>query len=133
MVDSRPCGILARQSAKKRAITAYARQDCARRLHTTARHARAFPASSAIDLIVRSIFVRDDDGAQFVGCKAMYLQDGTRTHFMNFIGRELPSMAPRLEKLYAKKNPPDALPKRGSGDVRTAPGCSAQCFLIFSL
>ena len=38
----------------------------------------------------------------------MYLQDGTRTHFMKFIEREFPSMAPRFERLYAKKYPPDA-------------------------
>jgi hypothetical protein len=38
----------------------------------------------------------------------MYLQDGTRDHFLTFIGREFPAMLPRLEKLYARKYPPDA-------------------------
>jgi DNA repair photolyase len=49
-----------------------------------------------------------DHGARFVGCNVMYLQDGTRTHFMKFIDREFPSMRPRFEKLYVKKYPPDA-------------------------
>jgi hypothetical protein len=59
-----------------------------------------------------------DHGATFVGCNVMYLQDGTRTHFMNFIGREFPAMAPRFEKLYARKYPPDAYRKEVQGMVR---------------
>jgi DNA repair photolyase len=49
-----------------------------------------------------------DHGARFVGCNVMYLQDGTRTHFMKFIERDFPSLLPRLEKLYVRKYPPDA-------------------------
>ena len=41
----------------------------------------------------------------------MYLQDGTRDHFMAFIDREFPAMKPRFERLYAKKYPPDAYRK----------------------
>jgi hypothetical protein len=41
----------------------------------------------------------------------MYLQDGTRTHFMNFIAREFPHLVPRYERLYTKKYPPDAYRK----------------------
>ena len=37
----------------------------------------------------------------------MYLQDGTRDHFMRFIEREFPAMRPRFERLYAKKYPPE--------------------------
>ena len=48
----------------------------------------------------------------------MYLQDGTRAHFMKFIEREFPSMAPRFEKLYAKKYPPDAYRKEVQGMVK---------------
>ena len=36
----------------------------------------------------------------------MYLQDGTRDHFMKFLEREFPAMRPRFEKLYAGKYPP---------------------------
>ena len=52
-----------------------------------------------------------DHGARFVGCNVMYLQDGTRDHFMTFIDREFPAMKPRFERLYAKKYPPDAYRK----------------------
>jgi DNA repair photolyase len=48
-----------------------------------------------------------DHGARFVGCNVMYLQDGTRAHFMKFIEREFPGMKPRFERLYARKYPPD--------------------------
>ena len=41
----------------------------------------------------------------------MYLQDGTRDHFMTFVAREFPSMLPRFERLYAKKYPPEAYRK----------------------
>jgi DNA repair photolyase len=59
-----------------------------------------------------------DHGARFVGCNVMYLQDGTRTHFMGFIAREFPAMVPRFEKLYARKYPPDAYRKEVQGMVR---------------
>ena len=64
--------------------------------------------SSSRSKIERTIKAIADHGARFVGCNAMYLQDGTRTHFMKFIEREFPSMTPRFEKLYAKKYPPDS-------------------------
>ena len=41
----------------------------------------------------------------------MYLQDGTRTHFMKFIERDFPAMRPRFERLYTQKYPPDAYRK----------------------
>src|SRR5205823_12725952 len=59
-----------------------------------------------------------DHGARFVGCNVMYLQDGTRTHFMKFIDREFPAMRPRFEKLYTKKYPPDWYRKEVQGMVR---------------
>jgi len=63
--------------------------------------------SSSREKIERTIKTIADHGARFVGCNVMYLQDGTRTHFMKFIEREFPSMLPRFEKLYVKKYPPD--------------------------
>jgi DNA repair photolyase len=59
-----------------------------------------------------------DHGARFVGCNVMYLQDGTRAHFMKFIEREFPSMLPRFERLYTRKYPPDAYRKEVKGMVR---------------
>jgi hypothetical protein len=41
----------------------------------------------------------------------MYLQDGTRAHFLDFISRQFPAMLPRFERLYAKKYPPEAYRK----------------------
>jgi DNA repair photolyase len=65
-------------------------------------------SKSKLDRTVKAIA---DHGARFVGCNVMYLQGGTRTHFMTFIAREFPAMAPRFEKLYAKKYPPDSYRK----------------------
>lgn len=59
-----------------------------------------------------------DHGARFVGCNVMYLQDGTRSHFMKFLEQEFPSMRPRYERLYAKKYPPNEYRKEVQGMVR---------------
>jgi DNA repair photolyase len=74
--------------------------------------------SSSLAKLERTIKAIADHGARFVGCNVMYLQDGTRSHFMQFIGREFPAMAPRFEKLYAKKYPPEAYRKEVQGMVR---------------
>jgi DNA repair photolyase len=74
--------------------------------------------SSSRSKVERTVKAIADHGARFVGCNVMYLQDGTRTHFMNFIDREFPSMRPRFERLYARKYPPDAYRKEIKGMVR---------------
>jgi DNA repair photolyase len=74
--------------------------------------------SSARQKLERTIKAIADHGARFVGCNVMYLQDGTRDHFMRFIEREFPSMRPRFEKLYAKKSPPDTYRKEVQAMVR---------------
>jgi DNA repair photolyase len=63
--------------------------------------------STSRSKLERTIKAIADHGARFVGCNVMYLQDGTRTHFMKFIEREFPAMRPRFETLYAKKYPPE--------------------------
>jgi DNA repair photolyase len=60
-----------------------------------------------------------DHGARFAGCNVMYLQEGTRTHFLAFLEREFPRMLPRVRKLYEKKYPPEAYRKEVQGMVRT--------------
>src|SRR6201988_811322 len=50
--------------------------------------------SSSRDKLERTIKATADHGARFVGCNVMYLQDGTRTHFMAFLAREFPAMRP---------------------------------------
>ena len=74
--------------------------------------------STARHKLERTIKAIADHGARFVGCNVMYLQDGTRDHFMRFIEREFPAMRPRFEKLYARKYPPEAYRKEVQSMVR---------------
>jgi DNA repair photolyase len=72
-------------------------------------------SSSKLEATIKAIA---DSGARFAGCNVMYLQDGTRTHFLAFLEREFPSMRPRFERLYQKKYPPDAYRKEVQAMVR---------------
>ena len=74
--------------------------------------------SSSRSKLERTVKAIADHGAHFVGCNVMYLQEGTRAHFMRFIEREFPAMRPRFENLYVKKYPPDAYRKEVQGMVR---------------
>jgi DNA repair photolyase len=74
--------------------------------------------SSSREKLERTVKAIADHGARFVGCNVMYLQDGTRTHFMGFLAREFPAMVPKFEKLYAKKYPPDAYRKEVQAMVK---------------
>ncbi len=74
--------------------------------------------SSARHKLERTIKAIADHGARFVGCNVMYLQDGTRDHFMRFLEQEFPSMRPRFEKLYTKKSPPETYRKEVQAMVR---------------
>lgn len=78
--------------------------------------------SSAPAKLERTVKAIADHGARFVGCNVMYLQDGTRTHFMEFIEQEFPAMRPRFERLYVRKYPPDAYRKEVQGMVRMLQG-----------
>ena len=49
----------------------------------------------------------------------MFLEDGTRAHFMKFLEHEFPSWVPRYERLYTKKYAPRRLPEEVSAMVRT--------------
>ncbi len=75
--------------------------------------------SSSLTKLERTVKAIADHGARFVGCNVMYLQDGTRSHFMKFIEREFPSMLPRFERLYVRKYPPDAYRQEVKAMVRT--------------
>lgn len=50
--------------------------------------------------IERTLKAIADHGAAFVGANVMYLKDGTRTHFLSFLSRELPHLMPQYEKMY---------------------------------
>jgi DNA repair photolyase len=74
--------------------------------------------TSARSKLERTVKAIADHGARFVGCSVMHLQGGTRTHFLNFIRREFPSMAPRFERLYATAYAPAAYREEAQGIVR---------------
>jgi DNA repair photolyase len=68
--------------------------------------------------IERTVKAIADHGARFVGCNVMFLEEGTRTHFMSFLQREFPHWLPRYERLYAKKYAPDEYRKEVSAMIR---------------
>ncbi len=68
--------------------------------------------------IERTVKAIADHGARFVGCNVMFLEDGTRAHFMGFLQREFPNMVPRYERLYGKKYAPDEYRREVTAMVR---------------
>jgi DNA repair photolyase len=74
--------------------------------------------STSRSKLERTIKAIADHGARFVGCNVMYLEGGTRTHFMKFVASAFPSMLPRVDKLYARKYPPEAYRKEVKAMVR---------------
>ena len=44
-----------------------------------------------------------DHGARFVGCNVMFLEGGTRDHFMRWLDAERPELVTGYRKLYARK------------------------------
>ena len=66
----------------------------------------------------RTVKAIADHGARFVGCNVMFLEDGTRAHFMKYLEREFPSWLPRYEKLYERKYAPQEYRKQVQGMVR---------------
>jgi DNA repair photolyase len=59
-----------------------------------------------------------DCGARFVGYNVMYLEEGTREHFMAFLAERFPSLRPRLDRLYGRKHAPAAYRSQVQGMVR---------------
>lgn len=68
--------------------------------------------------IERTVKTIAEHGAQFVGCNVMFLEDGTRSHFMSFLQREFPHWVPRYERLYAKKYAPEEYRKEVTAMVK---------------
>jgi DNA repair photolyase len=64
--------------------------------------------SSKPDLFERTIMAIADHGATFVGCNVMYLQDGTKDHFLRWLTQEYPHLVDGYTQLYAAKYPPAA-------------------------
>jgi DNA repair photolyase len=74
--------------------------------------------SSSRAKLERTVKAIADHGARFVGCNVMFLESGTRAHFMTFLEREFPSWLPRYQKLYEKKYAPEDYRKQVQGMVR---------------
>lgn len=56
----------------------------------------------------RTVRAIADHGATFVGMNVMFLEGGSRDHFMNFLAREYPHLVDGYQRLYARKHPPQA-------------------------
>jgi DNA repair photolyase len=59
-----------------------------------------------------------DHGAAFMGTNLLYLKDGTRVHFMNFLEKHFPPLATKYRRLYRGAHAPDAYAKEVRGMVR---------------
>jgi DNA repair photolyase len=57
-------------------------------------------APAKIEATIKAIA---DHGARFVGSNPMYLDGGTRDHFMNFLQQEFPGLVEQYDRLYAAK------------------------------
>lgn len=56
--------------------------------------------------IERTIKACVDHGARFIGCSVMYLDGGTREHFMRWLADAYPHLVDRYDHLYAGKHAP---------------------------
>ncbi len=74
--------------------------------------------STAPAKIERTIKAIADHGARFVGANLLFLDSGTRDHFMRFLAQDFPSLMDRYDRLYASKY----TPKDYSERVRTTVG-----------
>jgi len=64
--------------------------------------------SSKPSLIERTMKAIADHGAQFVGCNVMFLEGGTRDHFLRWLTAEYPHLVDGYRDLYARKYAPSA-------------------------
>lgn len=59
--------------------------------------------SSKPSLIERTMKAIADHGAAFVGCNVMFLEGGTREHFLGWLAAEHPHLVAAYQQLYARK------------------------------
>jgi DNA repair photolyase len=57
-------------------------------------------------LLERTMKAIADHGARFVGCNVMFLEGGTREHFMRWLAQEYPQLVDGYRGLYEKKYAP---------------------------
>ena len=68
-------------------------------------------------LMERTMKAIADHGARFVGCNVMFLEGGTRDHFMRWLAQEFPHMVEGYNSLYAGKYAPSSYRKEVSNVV----------------
>ena len=59
-----------------------------------------------------------DHGAAFMGANLLYLKDGTRAHFMNYLEKHFPVLATKYRTLYRGAYAPESYAKAVRGMVR---------------
>jgi DNA repair photolyase len=64
--------------------------------------------SSKRSLIERTMKAIADHGAAFVGCNVMFLEGGTRDHFLRWLSSEFPQLMDGYRQLYTRKYAPAA-------------------------
>jgi DNA repair photolyase len=62
-------------------------------------------------LIERTVRAIADHGARFVGCNVLFLEGGSRDHFMRFLEQSFPHLVSGYGELYAGKYAPAAYRK----------------------
>ena len=81
--------------------------------------------SSKPALLERTMKAIADHGARFVGCNVMFLEGGTRDHFMRFLSDAYPHLMDGYAQLYALKYAPTPYRKEVQhvvGELRTKYG-----------
>jgi len=68
-------------------------------------------------LMERTMKAIADHGARFVGCNVMFLEGGTRDHFMRWLDQEFPHMTEGYKALYATKYAPSSYRKEVSSVI----------------
>ena len=67
--------------------------------------------SSKPSILERTVKAIASSGASFVGCNVMFLEGGTRDHFMRWLADAYPDLVDGYQQLYARKYAPDAYRK----------------------
>jgi DNA repair photolyase len=68
-------------------------------------------------LLERTVKAISDHGARFIGCNVMFLEGGTRDHFMRWLGEQHPELVEGYAKLYARKYAPTPYRKEVSATI----------------
>jgi len=73
--------------------------------------------SSKPAFLERTVKAIADHGARFVGCNVMFLEGGTRDHFMRWLAQEYPQLVDGYTHLYARKYAPSDYRKEVSSVI----------------